>query len=120
LKYFNKRCIHESVEQQPGADEDGTSPLDIKQAMKKVGLKVTTKTKMIIRDVKSAIDKGSPVLISICSDEHYAVIYGYSTTHIFVMNSSLDASEDGVGSLKCAVPLSEFKGYWDRWDIVVC
>lgn len=119
LKYFNKRCTYESIERQLSTDEDGTSPSDIKRVFKKYGLKVTTKAKMTIRDLKNAINKCSPVLISICSDEHYIVIFGFNRTHIFAMNSSLDSSEDGVGSLKCAVPLSEFKDYWDRWGIIV-
>lgn len=119
LNYFGKSDNYPKVERQLGTDEDGTSPSDIKRVFKKYGLKVSTKTNMTIRDLNAAINNGSPVLISICDDEHYAVVYGYSRTHVFVMNSSLDASDDGVGSIKVAVPRKEFLGYWDKWGIVV-
>lgn len=119
LNYFGKSDNYPKVERQLGTDKDGTSPSDIKRVFKKYGLKVTTNAEMTIRVLKRAIDNGSPVLISICDDEHYAVVYGYSRTHIFVMNSSLDASVEGVGSMKCCISKWEFLDFWDHWGIVV-
>jgi len=36
-----------------------------------------------------------------------------------VMNSSVDFSEDGVGSLWCAVRKDRFKRTWDKWELEV-
>lgn len=119
LEYFGISVSYNKVFRLLGTDQDGTAAWDIKNTFKKFGMKVKTNAQMEVRDLKTAIDNGSPVLISICSDEHYAVAYGYSRTHIFVMNSSLDASDDGVGSIKCAVPKREFLEYWDHWGIIV-
>jgi predicted double-glycine peptidase len=50
--------------------------------------------------------------------EHYAVVYGYSSSHIFVSNPSLNILT-GYGSLSCAIPKSEFQKIWDRWGVIV-
>jgi ABC-type bacteriocin/lantibiotic exporter with double-glycine peptidase domain len=119
LKYFGKRCTPESVERQLGTEEDGTSPSDIKRVFKQYGLQCRTMRKPTIKDLKAAIDAGCPVLISLYEGEHYVTVYGHSRTHMFVMNPSLDATEDGVGSVSVAIPLGKFQKVWDRWGIVV-
>jgi ABC-type bacteriocin/lantibiotic exporter with double-glycine peptidase domain len=119
LEYFGIPVSYNKVFRLLGTDQDGTAASEIKRTFKKFGLNATTNVRMGIGELKKAINKGSPVLISICEDEHYAVVYGYSRTHIFVMNSSLDASDEGVGSIKVAVPRREFLDYWDRWGIIV-
>jgi ABC-type bacteriocin/lantibiotic exporter with double-glycine peptidase domain len=119
LEYFGISVSYNKVFRLLGTDQDGTAAWDIKNTFKKFGLRATTNAHMKIRDLKNAINKGSPVLISICSDEHYCVVHGYNQTHIFVMNSSLDASDEGVGSIKCAIPKKEFLDFWDHWGIVV-
>ena len=119
LKYFGKKCTLQSVEKALRTDEDGTAVSDIKRVFKQFGLQCRTMRKPTIKDLKAAIDAGCPVLISLYEGEHYAVIYGCSRTHAFVMNPSLDATEDGVGSVSVAVPLGEFRKMWDGWGIVV-
>jgi ABC-type bacteriocin/lantibiotic exporter with double-glycine peptidase domain len=119
LEYFGISVSYNKVFRLLGTDQDGTAAWDIKNTLKKYGLRVKTNAQMTVRNLKTAIDSESPVLISICLDEHYAVVYGYSRNHIFVMNSSLDASDEGVGSIKVAVPRRDFLDYWDRWGIIV-
>ncbi len=72
-----------------------------------------------LRELKAAINDGCPVLISLFGDEHYSAFFGYSRTHVFVMNPSLDFTKDGVGSLGCTVRKDRFGKIWDRWGIVV-
>jgi predicted double-glycine peptidase len=110
LKYFGKRCTPGSVERELGTDEDGTSPTDIKRVLRKHGLKVHVNADMGLRDLRKAINAGSPVLVSLYDGWHYSVVYGYSDKYIFVMNPSLGE----MGSLKCAVRLAEW-----RWNIIV-
>ena len=57
--------------------------------LRKHGLKVVLDTRMVIRDLKSAINSGSPELVSLYDGWHYSVVYGYDSKHIFVMNPSL-------------------------------
>lgn len=115
LKYFGKNCTHESVERQLGTTSDGTSPSDIKRVLKKYGLKVQVNAKMTFRDIRKAINNGSPVLVSVNDGWHYSVVYGYSDTHIFVMNPSLGE----MGSMKVAVSKSDWRDVFDSWGIVV-
>ena len=119
LKYFGKRCTPESVERLLDTDEDGTGLSEIKRVLKRYGLTYRTLRKPGLRDLKVAIDDDCPILISLYDGEHYAVVYGYSSSHMFVMNSSLDFTEEGVGSLRCAVSKDQFRRMWGRWGIVV-
>ncbi len=115
LKHFGKPCTHESVERQLGTTTEGTSPADIKRILKKFGLNVRVNSDMGIHDLKKAIIAGSPVLVSIHDGWHYSVVYGISSSHIFVMNPSLGE----MGSIKVAVSKSEWREIFDRWGVVV-
>ncbi|MDP1675313.1 MAG: cysteine peptidase family C39 domain-containing protein [Bacteroidota bacterium] len=115
LKYFGKRCTHESVERQLGTTIEGTSRKDIKRVLKEYGLNIQVNSNMGIRDLKSAIKTGSPVIVSLYSNCHYSVVYGFSDTQIFVMNPSLGE----MGSIKITVRKSEWREIFDRWGVVV-
>lgn len=115
LQYFGKRISLESLERQLGTTIEGTSPSDIKRVLKKYGLKIHVNSKMSIRDLKTAIDAGSPVIVSLYDHFHYSVIYGYSSSNIFVMNPSLGE----MGSIKCALSKSEFKDIFDHWGLII-
>jgi len=119
LLYYKKRYGHRSVERALKTDEDGTGVSDIRRVFKKYGLECRTLRKPVIRDLKAAIDDGCPVLISTWDGEHYSVVYGYSKSELFVMNPSLDASPDGVGSLSVVVSKAAFRRSWDRWAMVI-
>jgi hypothetical protein len=69
--------------------------------------------------LKAAINNGHPVLVTLYDSEHYAVVYGYSSSHMFVMNSSVDISDGGVGHLRCAVRKDRFRKVWDKWGLEV-
>jgi ABC-type bacteriocin/lantibiotic exporter with double-glycine peptidase domain len=114
LRFYNKRVSFRRLKKLLRTNEDGTSATDIRRVFKTYELECRT-----IRDLKAAIDDGCPVLISMWDGEHYAVVYGYSSSMIFVMNPSLDASSDGVGSLTCAVSKRAFRRSWDRWAMVI-
>lgn len=115
LKYFGKRCTHESVERQLGTTIEGTSRADIVRVLRKHRLKVQVNTKMSINDLKKAIKAGSPVLVSLYDNWHYSVVYGISDTHIFVMNPSLGE----MGSIKVAVNKSEWGKMFDLWGLII-
>jgi len=119
LRFYRKHCTPRSVEKELHTDSDGTSVSDIKRVLKRHGLKYRTLKKPGLRDLKASIDDDCPVLVSLYDSEHYAVVYGYSSTHIWLMNSSVDFTEDGVGSLMCAMRKDRFKRMWDKWAIIV-
>ena len=118
LQYFDRQCTLESVEEQLHTDENGTDVSDIKRVLKRYGLAFQILRKPGLRDLKAAIDDDCPVLISLCNGSHYSVVYGYSDSHIFVSNPSLNILT-GFGSIRCAIPNAEFRRVWDRWGIVV-
>jgi hypothetical protein len=114
LRYYDRQCTPESVEKQLHTDEDGTNVSDIIRVFKRYHLNCRTLRKPGLRELKISINDGYPVLVSLYDSEHYAVVYGYSSSHIFVMNSSVDIAEDGVGSIGCAVRKDR-----DKWGLVV-
>ncbi len=110
LRYYNKRCTPLSVERELHTTWEGTAVSDIKRVLKKHGLKYRK-----ITNLKSAIDKGHPVLISLYDHWHYSVCYGYSNSHYFIMNPSLGE----MGSWPCAVRKKKFKRIFDGWALEV-
>lgn len=118
LRYYGKRCSPASVKKELEADEDGTSVSDIKRVIKQHHLEYRTLRRPKLKDLKAAINDGSPILVSLYDGSHYAVVYGYSDSHMFVSNPSLNILT-GYGSIRCAITNSEFREAWDRWGIVV-
>jgi len=110
LRCYNKRCTPLSVERELHTTYEGTSIRDIKRVLKRHGLKYRK-----IKDLKNAIDEGYPVLVSTHKHWHYSVVYGYSSSHFFVMNPSLGE----MGSLSCALKKKKCKGMWDGWAMEV-
>jgi predicted double-glycine peptidase len=119
LRYYGKRCTPKSVEKELKTDSDGTAVSDIKRVFKRYHLNCRTLRKPRLKDLVEAIDNGYPIIVSLHFLEHHAVVYGFSSGYIFVMNPSLDFTEDGVGNLWCAVRKDRFRRIWDRWGIVV-
>ena len=118
LQFYNKQCTLDSVEEQLHTDEDGTSVSDIKRVFRRYHLNCRILRKPGLRDLKAAIDNECPILISLNDGEHYSVVYGYSSSHIFVSNPSLNVLT-GYGSIRSAILNAEFRREWDRCGIVV-
>jgi ABC-type bacteriocin/lantibiotic exporter with double-glycine peptidase domain len=119
LRFYKKRVSFNRLERLLRTDEYGTAVSDINRVIKRFGLESRTIRKPSLRNLKNAIDEGYPVLISTWNDLHYEVVFGYSDSHIFVSNPSIDVTSDGVGRLSCAVPTREFRRAWDRWALEV-
>lgn len=119
LLYYKRGCTYKSVERALKTNEGGTSVSEIRRVLKKYRLECRTLRKPGLRDLKAAIDKGCPVLISTWEGEHFSTFYGYSTSSVFISNPSIDSSSDGVGSLWTALRKDRFRRQWDRWGIVV-
>ena len=119
LLYYKKRCTPRSVEHDLKTDADGTGVSDIRRVFKKYGLECRTVRKPRLQDLKVEIDKGHPALVTTFDGEHYSVCYGYSTSGLFISNSSLGVSEDGVGALSVVGNEGKFLKMWDRWAMIV-
>ena len=115
LKYFGKYLSHRSVEKQLRTTIAGTNRSDIKRILRMHGLIVQINTDMDMRDLKNAIKSGSPVLVSLYDHWHYGVVFGISSTHVFVSNPSLGE----MGSIKVAVNKSEWRDMFDRWGLII-
>ena len=118
MHYYGKHCTPKSVEEQLHTDEDGTSVSDIKRVLKRYGLAFQTLRNPGLRDLKAAINNACPVLISLYDGAHYSVIYGFSDSHIFVSNPSLNILT-GYGSIRCAITNAEFRKIWDKYAVIV-
>jgi ABC-type bacteriocin/lantibiotic exporter with double-glycine peptidase domain len=116
LRFMGKRCIVKSVERELKCDWSGTDVSDIKRVLAKHGLKYQEKKRCRISDLTNAIDGGFPILISTHDSWHYSAVFGYSRSHIFVMNPAVIGE---CGSLWCRLPRKQFSAVWDKWGIVV-
>ena len=117
LKYFGKNCTPRSVERQLGTTYEGTSQTDIKRVLKERNLSYHMIRRRTLKTLRDAIDNECPIFISLYDGWHYSVVYGYSDSHIFVMNPSLDFTS--MGSIWNAVSKPVFRKIWDRWGIIV-
>lgn len=87
----------------------------LKQVLKRFQLSYRIIRKSKIHHLAASIHNGNPVLISVFDDAHYAVVYGYPQSYIFVMNPSMG----GMGSVWCAVRKDKFRKIWDHWGLIV-
>ena len=117
LQFYNKQCTPESVEEQLHTDEDGTAVSNIKRVFRRYHLNCRILRKPKLQDLRAAINDDCPVLVSLYDGEHYAVVYGYSDSHMFVSNPSLN-NLTGYGSIRCAITKSEFMKIWDKWALL--
>ncbi len=118
LQYYDKQCTPDSVERLLKTDEDGTSVRDIKRVFRQYHLNCRTLKRPGLRDLKAAINNDCPVLITLNDGEHYSVVFGYTDSHIFVSNPSLNILT-GYGSIRCVISNAEFKKIWDKWAVVI-
>ncbi len=116
LRYFGKRCTVQSVEKDLRTDLSGTDVGDIKKVLQKHHLKPVEKKKCRLSDLRKAIDDGNPVLISLDDFSHYSVCFGYSNSHVFVMNPAVLGAS---GNIWCRVLNREFTDSFDHWGIIV-
>ena len=79
----------DKIKKKLGTDEYGTDEKAILNLFKKKGLVVKTKWNATRKDIKKAVDKGWPILITMYEGYHWVVIYGYSKTGVFVLDSAL-------------------------------
>lgn len=119
LQYYGIHVPFDRLMKQLRTDMDGTSVADIKRVLARYRLTSHTLRNPTIRKLKGCIDQGRPVLISMFDGEHYAPVVAYSTGFVFVANPSIDARNEGVGQIRCAVVNREFNQWWDHWGIVV-
>ena len=110
LRYYNIRCTRLSVEKKLHTTYEGTSIGDIKRVLKGYGLKYRK-----VEKLKIAIDQGDPVLVSTHGHWHYSFVYGYSSSHYFVMNPSLGE----MGSFSCVIAKKKVKRMWDGWALEI-
>ena len=113
LRYFGKRISAASLARKLRTDYSGTAPSNLKRVLRKYGLKVAERDQMRIRDLKGAIEDGSPVLISTQGHMHYATVFGIGRRVVFVSDSVV------YGSVRCAWSKEEFRGTWTRWGLIV-
>jgi len=68
-------------------DYTGTDLSDIKRVLKQYGLSYGVKKSAKLRDIRKAIDSGFPVLVTMYDGAHWAVVYGYSGSYVYVVES---------------------------------
>ncbi len=90
LRYYNKKLSIEEIKRRLRTNKDGTDEKAIIKLFRVKGLKVRIKRNASRVDIKKAIEKGYPILISTYSGEHWCVIYGYTLDGVFVLDPALN------------------------------
>lgn len=112
LRYFKKARSIKNVTKELGTTEDGTDQGQILKLLRKRGLKVRCRNKMKIRDLRKAIDAGSPMIL--CSGDHWVVAYGYSKGAVYIADPSIS-----VRGAFCRWPTEKLKSFWDKSAMTV-
>jgi ABC-type bacteriocin/lantibiotic exporter with double-glycine peptidase domain len=113
LKYYNKKISIDKIKKKLGTDEYGTDEKAIFNLFRKKGLVVKTKWNATRKDIKKTVDNGFPILVTLYEGYHWVIIYGYSKTGIFVLDSALDFIFNEWD-------WSEFLDVWDdKWIAVI-
>jgi ABC-type bacteriocin/lantibiotic exporter with double-glycine peptidase domain len=113
LRYFGKRVSLAKLERELQTDWTGTEKADIKRVLKQCGLRCDVRRSAKLRDIREAVDRGRPVLITMHEGAHWAVAYGYSGAHVYLVDSWVPSN------IWCRVSNSRFRDQWDNWMIVV-
>ena len=66
-----------------------------------------------LRDIKKAIDSGCPALVTMYEGAHWAVVYGYSESHVYVVDSWV------LSHVWCRVAKEKFREQLDKWMMFV-
>lgn len=96
-----------------GTDDDGTSWTAMRRLFNARGLRTRAVEDARKRDIKAAIEAGSPVVVSVDDEEHWACVFGYGDKHVYLADPSLPRSP------RVLVPWSTFMARWDRWAGIV-
>jgi len=113
LRYFGKARSLDATARALRTDEDGTSEASLLRLFRQRQLRVRVRKRATLRDLRGGIDRDAPSLVSMDDGGHWAIVYGYSASKIFVADPSLLRSV-GVG-----FAVSAFENRWDHWAAIV-
>jgi ABC-type bacteriocin/lantibiotic exporter with double-glycine peptidase domain len=109
LDYFKLHQEEKKLARELRCSENGTSVSDMKRVIKAYGLRCKTKSHARVKDLRQAIDRGYPIIVSMREGRHWSVVYGISPNHVFVADPAVWINPF------VRVPWKNFKGQWDRW-----
>jgi ABC-type bacteriocin/lantibiotic exporter with double-glycine peptidase domain len=109
LHYYGRGLPISRLEGLLDTDADGTSIGAIRRVLRQRGLTTKIVVDARLQDLRRAIDQGHPALISTEGGEHWSVVYGFSSGHLFVCDSSLKFG------LRCRWQIVKFRRLWDGW-----
>lgn len=113
LRYFGKARSIANVIREAGTTLEGTNQTQLRKLLEKRGLKVRRMKSPTIAQIRQAIRRGNPVLVSSEDDDHWIVVYGYADGTIFVADPS------PLLSVGCAHSTRQFLARWDRWAMEI-
>lgn len=113
LRCHDKRHDIAAIQPVLGTDEDGTSVGALLRLFRGRGLKPEIKAEATIRDLRSGIDTGAPSIVSLDNEAHWGVVYGYSSTKIYLADPSI------LRTVRVGLSRERFRRRWDRWAMLV-
>lgn len=111
---YNKYHIDpDQIYEELGTTIDGTDTPDIIRFLLNAGFNVNVNTSANLADIRSAVQKGLPVIITINNWEHWVVVYGISNDRVFIIDSH-------YSRIFPSVKTSAFLELWDdNWIAVI-
>ncbi len=114
LKYYGKARSIDNIDNKLNAYNRGfASEASIYKLFRERKLKVSKRSKATIATIKESIDDyKAPMLTSIDDGDHWIVVYGYSKSKIYVLDSIV---------IRPFVKWSKdkFKARWDNWVAII-
>ena len=113
LRYFGKARSIERTIKLLGTDADGTAWLPMRSLFLQRGLLTKVTAAGMKQVIRTAIDAGSPLLVTVDEGSHWATLYGYGPGRVYVADPSLGRAA------RVICDWSTFKKRWDRWAALV-
>lgn len=113
LAYHRKARSIAAVTRALDTDEEGTSTRSLLTLFRGRGLKPIVKARATLVDLRTTIDAGAPLIVSMDAESHWSVVYGYGSGRWFVADPSIRKT------LRVGLSTEVFRARWDRWAMIV-
>lgn len=98
---FIKRLLNTTVEK-------GTNQTSIENFFRKIGIRYKINTSASLKNIEEELVQMRPVLITVDDCEHWVVIYGYTNSYFYVLDSANYICNKRI--LK-----KRLNKWWDHW-----
>lgn len=113
LQYYDINVSTPKLIRLLGTNQEGTDTEPILNVLSRFDLNIVVNDSSSTQDIVRSVNNGFPMLITIDEWEHWVVIYGYSNSGIFLLDSNRK-------NFRCHWHYGQFLERWDdNWIAVI-